>query len=86
MFMQEKTTTPLSIKVQFDKLKVEGFWGIFANPVIFNAGPADSCASNIVGKLINHGNLTEKHSQFSYKASYSNDKLKAFGKQSILGV
>eukprot|EP00794_Sanderia_malayensis_P005506 gene5506-6191_t len=86
MFKQENISSMLTIDVQFDRISQTGLWGVFTNPVIFHAGPADSCSSDVIGQLVNNGNLTQIHGRFGYRAVYNNAGLRATGKSSILGA
>ena len=85
-FLQREKNQPLEIKVELDAFSEEGDFGIYSNPMIYNGNANDSCGSDAVGKLIANGNLTEKHGPFTFKMTLSNDRLKAYGRESILGM
>ena len=85
LFVQKEKNQPLEIKVQMDTFSGHGDFGIYSNPMIYNQNAKDSCNSAVVGNQIPNGNLTEKHGPFTFKMTLTNDKLKAYGRDSILG-
>ena len=85
LFLQREKNQPLEIKVEMDAFSGEGDFGIYSNPMIYHGNAKDSCNSDIVGSQVPNGNLTKKHGPFTFKMALTNDKLKAYGRESILG-
>lgn len=85
-FEQREKNQALQIKVEMDAFSGEGDFGIYSSPMIYNGNANDSCNSDLVGSQIPNGNLTEKHGPFTFKMTLTNDKLKAYGRESLLGI
>ena len=86
LFEQREKNQALQIKVEMDAFSGEGDFGIYSSPMIYNGNANDSCNSDLVGSQIPNGNLTEKHGPFTFKMTLTNDKLKAYGRESLLGI
>ena len=86
LFIQREKNQVLEIRVQLDDFSGEGDFGIYSNPMIYNGNALDSCSADVVGSQIPNGNLTEKHGPLTFKMSVTNDQLKAYGKDGILGM
>ena len=82
LFQQENASEPLMIRVNFDSTDNVSSWNIQMYPVIYNSGASDSC--NNLGGMIPYGNLTARHGDLGYRASYSDAKLRAFGNTTLL--
>ena len=85
-FLQREKNQSLEIKVELDAFPGEGTIGIYSNPMIYNGNANDSCGADVVGKQIPNGNLTEKHGPFTFNMTLTDDQLKAYGRESILGA
>ena len=86
MFLQKEQNQRLEIKVQMDPFSGEFGLGIYSYPMVYNGNAQDSCSSGQIGALIPNGNLTEKHGPFTYKMAVTNTQLKAYGRDSVLGM
>lgn len=84
-FVQREKNQPVEIRVQLDVFSGEGDFGIYSNPMIYNGNAKDSCTPDIIGNQIPNGNLTEEHGPMTFKMTLTNNKIKAYGRDGILG-